>query len=159
MLFRSLQDWSARTGTGVARVRMYYDTHPSRDSRLTLDSRSTNRHGDPMPQVVHRLDAAAEAREPATQARIRGIYDAMAKANGAKVLSVDVANYQDHPSGGCRMGSDPATSVCDSFGRTHDHSNLFVIGAATLPTGGCTNATITFAGLTLRSAEHLAATL
>ena len=34
--------------------------------------------------------------------------------------------------------------MCDSFGRTHDHENLFVIGAPTLPTGGCTNGTLTF---------------
>ena len=153
-----LRDWSARAEKGVARVRMYSDTHPSRDSRLTLDPSTRNRHGDPMPRIVHKLDEASEAREPATQARIRTIYDQMARAGGGRVLSVAVANYQDHPAGGCRMGSDPATSVCDSFGRTHDHPNLFVVGAPTLPTGGCTNGTITFAGLTLRSAGQVAAT-
>jgi len=31
------------------------------------------------------------------------------------------------------MGNDPATSVCDSHGRTHDHENLFVAGSPTLP--------------------------
>jgi glucose dehydrogenase len=154
-----MRDWRNRTGKGVARVRMYIDTHPSRDSRLTLDPRTKNRHGDAMPLVVHRQDAGSEAREPATLARIRGIYNTMARAGGGRVLSVSVADYQDHPAGGCRMGSDPATSVCDSFGRTYDHRNLFVVGAPTLPTGGCTNGTITFAGLTLRSAEHLAATM
>jgi quinoprotein glucose dehydrogenase len=54
------------------------------------------------------------------------------------------------------MGADPATSVCDSFGRTHDHENLFVVGAPTTPTGGCTNGTLTFVALTLRSAEEIA---
>ena len=52
------------------------------------------------------------------------------------------------------MGTDPATSVCDSFGRTHDHENLFVIGAPTLPTGGCTNGTLTFVAVSLRSADE-----
>ena len=54
------------------------------------------------------------------------------------------------------MGADPATSVCDSYGRTHDHANLFVVGSPTLPTGGCTNATLTFVALTLRSASEIA---
>jgi len=54
------------------------------------------------------------------------------------------------------MGTDPSTSVCDSFGRTHDHENLFVIGAPTLPTGGCTNGTLTFVAVSLRSAERIA---
>jgi glucose dehydrogenase len=154
-----MRDWSDRTAKGVARVRMYYDTHPSADSRLTLDPGSTNRYGDPMPRIVHRPDAASEAREPATLERIHGVYDTMARTNGSRILSVDVADYQDHPAGGCRMGSDPATSVCNSYGRTHDHENLFVVGAPTLPTGGCTNGTITFAALTLRSAWHMASTM
>ena len=51
---------------------------------------------------------------------------------------------------------DPATSVCDSYGRTHDHENLFVVGAPTLPTAGCTNGTLTFVAVTLRSATEIA---
>ena len=57
------------------------------------------------------------------------------------------------------MGTEPAESVCDSHGRTHDHANLWVVGAPTLPTGGCTNGTLTFAALTLRSADALAGEL
>ena len=53
------------------------------------------------------------------------------------------------------MGTDPATSVVDSYGRAHDHENLFVIGAPTLPTGGCTNGTLTFVALSLRSADEI----
>ena len=151
-----VDDWRSRTDRGVARVRMYYDTHPSRESSLTLDASNRNHLGDPMPKIAHRLDEAAQAREAATRTHIEGIYDRIAKANGTKILSVGKSDYQDHPSGGCRMGTDPAQSVCDSFGRTHDHRNLFVVGAPTLPTGGCTNATITFVGLTLRSAVQIA---
>lgn len=152
-------DWQSRTGSGAARVRMYYDVHPSADSRLTLDAAQRNRYGDPLPRIAHKLDDASAARETATHARIQEVYDRIARANGARILSVTAADFQDHPAGGCRMGDDSATSVCDSWGRTHDHENLFVVGAATLPTGGCTNATITFAGLTLRSAERIAATV
>ena len=57
------------------------------------------------------------------------------------------------------MGTDPRESVCDSHGRTHDHENLWVVGSPTLPTGGCTNGTLTFAALTLRSADELARAL
>ena len=57
------------------------------------------------------------------------------------------------------MGTDPATSVCDSYGQTHDHENLFVVGSPTLPNAGCTNGTLTFVALTLRSAERRGAEL
>jgi len=53
------------------------------------------------------------------------------------------------------MGADRSTSVVDSHGRTHDHENLFVVGSPTLPTGGCTNGTLTFAALALRSADEI----
>src|SRR4029077_1531561 len=106
--------------------------------------------------IVHRLDDAAEARGGATQQHIQNVFERIAKANDTKILSVNKADYQDHPVGGCRMGTDAKESVCDSFGRTHDHPNLFVAGAPTLPTGGCTNVTVTFMGLTLRSAVEVA---
>ena len=58
------------------------------------------------------------------------VFERMAKASNGRLVSKPVnSNYWDHPAGGCRMGTSPATSVCDSYGRTHDHENLFVIGA------------------------------
>jgi quinoprotein glucose dehydrogenase len=80
----------------------------------------------------------------------------LARADEGKVVATSEGGYLDHPAGGCRMGADPAASVCDSFGRTHDHENLFVVGAPTLPNAGCTNGTLTFVALTLRSAEEIA---
>ena len=66
------------------------------------------------------------------------------------------SGWQDHPAGGCRMGEDPATSVVDSWGRTHDHENLFVVGASTCVSASCAKATLTFCALALRSAEEIA---
>lgn len=151
-----MADWRARAARGTARVRMYYDAHPDKDSALTLDATAKNRWGDPLPRIEHRLDEPTRARHDATCLRIQEMYALMARAGHARILSVTESDYLDHPSGGCRMGADPATSVCDSYGRSHDHDNLFVVGAPTLPTGGCTNATMTFAALTLRSADRLA---
>jgi glucose dehydrogenase len=154
-----LADWRARARRGAARVRAYYDVHPSAESSLTLDPAAKNRFGDALPKIVHRLDAATEARLPATRRHVHDLFALLARQNNGKVLSTSEGTYLDHPAGGCRMGDDPASSVCDSFGRTHDHANLFVVGAPTLPTGGCTNGTLTFAALTLRSAPQVAATL
>ncbi len=149
-------DWRARNKKGVARVRAYYDVHPDENSQVTLDRSHRNQWGDPLPKVVHKLDAATEARLPATKQHINGVFTPLALADNAKIVRVAESDYLDHPAGGCRMGTDRATSVCDSYGRTHDHENLFVVGAPTLPTAGCTNGTLTFVALTLRSAEEIA---
>jgi glucose dehydrogenase len=150
------RDWRARNPRGMARVRAYYDMHPAETSELTLDQSAKNKWGDPMPKIVHRPNPAAEARYPATKQHIHGIFERMAGNDNGKILRTNEGDYWDHPAGGCRMGTDPASSVCDNFGRTHDHENLFVVGSPTLPTAGCTNGTLTFVALTLRSAEEIA---
>jgi len=151
-----IADWRTRTTRGTARVRGYYDVHPDRDSRLTLDPATKNRWGDPMPVIQHRPDAASAARTPQIRAHFQALFAQLAKANDGRMGNISGLGYQDHPAGGCRMGTDPAASVVDTFGRTHDHQNLFVVGSPTLPTGGCTNGTLTFVALALRSTAELA---
>ena len=151
-----LADWRARSQRGTARVRGYIDVHPDRESSLTLDDTARNRWDDPLPKIEHRLDTPTLARQEATRRHMQGVFEKLAKANNGKILSTSAGNYLDHPAGGCRMGDDPSASVCDSYGQTHDHENLFVVGSPTLPTAGCTNGTLTFVALTLRSAERIA---
>ena len=151
-----LRDWRERAQRGTARVRGYIDVHPDRESSLRLDDSARNRWDDPLPKIDHKLDAPTFARQEATHRHVHGIFETLAKANNGKILSTSAGNYLDHPAGGCRMGDDPAQSVCDSYGRTHDHENLFVVGSPTLPNAGCTNGTLTFVALTLRSAERIA---
>ena len=55
------------------------------------------------------------------------------------------------------MGNDPAASVTDSFGRSHDIANLFIAGPGLYPTAGAMNPNFTNHALALRSAEHLLA--
>jgi quinoprotein glucose dehydrogenase len=154
---RVMSDWRARAKRGRARVRMYYDVHPDRNSRLTLDASRRNRHGDPMPSIEHRLDASTLAREAETREHIGKLFSGLAANQNGRIVSTQYGDYLDHPTGGCRMGINPSESVTDSYGRTHDHPNLFVVGAPTLPTGGCCNGTLTFSAITIRSAEHMAA--
>jgi choline dehydrogenase-like flavoprotein len=60
-----------------------------------------------------------------------------------------------HQCGTARMGSDPATSVVNSFGRSHDHRNLFIADASVLPTSAAVNPALTIAALSLRTAKHM----
>jgi len=63
-----------------------------------------------------------------------------------------------HLLGTARMGTDPVTSVCDPFGRTHDVPNVFVVDGSLFVTSGGVNPTSTICALALRTAEHLVAT-
>jgi choline dehydrogenase-like flavoprotein len=60
-----------------------------------------------------------------------------------------------HQCGTVRIGADPATSPLDPMCRAHDHPNLFVVDASTLPTSAAVNPALSVAALALRSADHL----
>jgi quinoprotein glucose dehydrogenase len=153
-----LDDWRERARSGVARVRAYYDVLPAKESELTLDASARNRWGDPMPRLQFRDAKESVALRAWTEETIRSQFAAMAKAGDGEIISSassagDVG--QEHPGGGCRMGDDPATSVVDGWGRSHDHENLFVAGAPTNVTASCCNGTLTFAALGLRAAAKV----
>jgi choline dehydrogenase-like flavoprotein len=61
-----------------------------------------------------------------------------------------------HQCGTARMGKDPATSVVDTFCRSHDHPNLFITDASVLPTSAAVNPALTVAALAIRAAHHIA---
>ena len=64
-----------------------------------------------------------------------------------------------HIMGTYRMGEDPSTSVVDSFQRSHDHNNLYLVGSGTFPTSGTANPTLTLSALALRTADSIAGDL
>lgn len=61
-----------------------------------------------------------------------------------------------HQCGTARMGSDPASSVVDTYCRSHDHPNLYIADASVLPTSAAVNPALTVAALAHRAAGHIA---
>lgn len=150
-----MADWRRRAKEGTARVRAYYDVIPDRESALTLDPSATNEYGDPRPKLTFRDSPESVALRGHTEDSIKALFQRMARAGNGEIIRTAVDDFQDHPGGGCRMGSDPATSVVDSHGRSHDHENLFVVGAPTSVSGGCANGTLTFIAVALRQAAEI----
>lgn len=74
-------------------------------------------------------------------------------AAGAEEV-VQEARYA-HLVGAARMGNDPATSVVDQFGRTHDIANLFICDGSIMPTQGSANPGLTIMSLSARIADYL----
>lgn len=62
-----------------------------------------------------------------------------------------------HQCGTVRMGNDPATAPLDTYCRSYDHSNLFVVDAGCLPTSAAVNPALTVAAQALRAADHITA--
>jgi choline dehydrogenase-like flavoprotein len=64
-----------------------------------------------------------------------------------------------HQAGTCRMGTDPATSVCNPTGTLHDCANVVLADGSVHVTNGGINPALTIMALAWRSAEALASRL
>ncbi|MCU0757829.1 MAG: GMC family oxidoreductase [Steroidobacteraceae bacterium] len=129
----------------------FASAEPDVDNRIEPDPSNRDAAGMPLARTLHR-------HPPATLAlwswmNERGLE--VVKAAGA-TSAWSGAMAAGHVSGGTIMGRDPAASVCDDHGRTHDVPNLFVGGAGLFPQSGGTSPTFTLHAVALRSAEHLA---
>ena len=100
-------------------------------------SRRTDHFGQPMAQVTHAYgpDDLAALDAGSTQG------EEVMKAAGATEVWLG-APATMHVLGGVRMGDDPATSVTNSYGQTHQVSNLFVAGPSLFPTAGAVNVVV-----------------
>lgn len=122
---------------------------PLPENRVELSSKR-DAFGVPLARAVHNLDKAGAA------------LVAHALEQGAAVLTAAGAREQwrgpqagMHILGGTVMGSDPATSVTNSYGQSHDIENLFIAGPGLFPGSGAVNPTFTIHALALRAVEQL----
>ena len=53
-------------------------------------------------------------------------------------------------------GTDPKTSVLNTFNQAHDVKNLFVMDGSSFVSGGSQNPTLTILALAMRASEYLA---
>jgi choline dehydrogenase-like flavoprotein len=56
------------------------------------------------------------------------------------------------------FGHDPRESVLDSYCRSHDLGNLFVVDASFFPSSAAVNPALTIAAQALRVADHIRST-
>ena len=57
--------------------------------------------------------------------------------------------------GTCRMGNDPSSSVVNSWGRSHDFKNLFIVDGSIFVTAGAVNPTSTIQALALYIGDQI----
>ena len=129
---------------------------PDPENRVTLDDRQTDLYGVPLPRVHYRVEEYARA----GLAAAREVHEAIfARLDATEIHHAGEFQGAGHAIGTTRMGDDPDGSVVDRDLRSHDHVNLFVVGAGAFPTSSTANPTLTIAALALRAADAVAGTL
>ena len=123
---------------------------PEEHNCVTLDPDMTDSDGIPAPKITYRLGENTRAMLRHGEARA---CELLLAAGAKKVLgkSDDKVWWRAgwHQMGTCRMGHDPAKSVVNGWGRSHDVKNLFIVDGSIFVTAGAVNPTSTIQALAL----------
>lgn len=133
---------------------MQAEDAPQSTNRVDLDPAVRDVYGLPVPRITYQNhDFELSAREFYTPKLIELVREAGAQFGF--IAPMDLPSGSRHIMGTLRMGSDPATSVCDAFGKFHDLDNLYCTDGALFPTSSGFNPALTIHALALRNAGNI----
>ena len=127
---------------------------PEEHNRVTLDPRLTDSHGIPAPKINYRSARTAARMIEHGIARATEVLQGRRRAAMSRTPAPD-APAGWHLMGTARMGTDPARSVVNEWGRSHDVKNLFIVDGSVFVTSGGVNPTPTIQALALYIADAM----
>lgn len=134
-------------------VKNVLEVLPDPEHRITLSSEK-DAMGIPKPEAHYAIADYTRRGHERSQQDFSRIAELMGGTNLRFSKDGDFANNQ-HICGTLSMGNDPKTSVCDQWGRAHDHENLFLASTGVLPTSATCNSTENGLAVALRSVAHI----
>jgi len=144
-----LHAFMKKAARGFASMTAVIEDLPVAANSISLANQK-DRFGTPLAHVTHTTHAESKALWQAALEEGLAIFDSA----GAKETWTGPQAAM-HIMGGTIMGNDSTSSVCNSYGQTHDVSNLVLAGAGLFPTSGGVNPTFTIHALAARCSEHL----
>jgi len=151
------------------RIAFPVEQNPDRNNRVTLSS-AVDALGLPRPKINYDISEYTK-QGFVTAFRLKNlIFGKLGATEFTSVAAGDPAAFSmtidgkpqqftyggaGHVMGTYRMGKDPRTSVVDSWQRSHDHPNLYLVGSGTFPTVGTANPTLTLSALALRTVDDI----
>ena len=110
--------------------------------------------GIPAPKIRYKI---SENTQRLLDFHVARAVEAHEAAGATSTQSIPVVRESGwHLLGTARMGTDPANSVVDEWGRAHDVPNLFIIDGSVFVTSTGVNPTATIMAVALRAMRHLA---
>jgi choline dehydrogenase-like flavoprotein len=130
---------------------------PRPENRVTVDETRTDRYGVPLMKV----DVTFGENERKMRAHMYETCEEILTTLGAEIAPIDreandVPGSAIHEHGTCRMGTDPKTSVLNSFNQMHEVRNVFVVDGSAFPSSSEKNPTLTILALSWRATDYLA---
>ena len=129
---------------------------PDSRSFISLDNDKTDRFNRPIAKINSYLAESEVKRLLFMADKCREILT----ASGVENIFEEYGTYDyfssTHVFGTARMGSDPQTSVVNSYGQSHRWKNLFIVDASIFPSsGGGESPSLTIEALAIRTAKYI----
>jgi choline dehydrogenase-like flavoprotein len=126
---------------------------PEVHNEVVLDPHLTDGDGIPAPKINYTMSDNSKRMMAEAVDRVTEMLEAAGASNVLVNPTMRAAGW--HLLGTARMGDDSDNSVTNSWGRTHDVKNLFIIDGSLFVTGGAVNPTSTIQALALRVADNI----
>jgi gluconate 2-dehydrogenase alpha chain len=128
---------------------------PTQDTYVDLDPRRKDPWGQPALRMTHGWGEHDERAVEFLLGIKRKIAREMGLTTWWEETTKPAYHLSTHEVGTHRMGEDPATSVVDVYGRSHECQNLFVIGGGQFPSYHGYNPTETIWAMAYMTADHM----
>ena len=137
----------------TANIGILCEDLPEEHNTVTLDPELADSDGIPSPKITYTLSENSRRMLDHGVARAT---EAMEAAGAIEVTGGGPARLAGwHLLGTARMGDDAETSVVNSWGRSHDVKNLFIVDGSIFVTSGGVNPTSTIQALALYIADTM----
>ncbi|MFM8283685.1 MAG: GMC oxidoreductase [Planctomycetaceae bacterium] len=153
-----VQIYAAKTFLGRMGLSLsaFHEMLPQQGNRVALDPHRRDRWGIP----VLRIDCKHGLSETKGLVSMKRALEELAETLNAKIRRFhdchEAAGLALHECGTARMGNDPTNSVLDPNNECWDARGLFVTDAASFPSQGTVNPTLTVLALTVRACARAA---
>ena len=125
---------------------------PEETNYVSLDPVLTDSDGLAAPKIHYRT---SENTRRVLDFHLARSVEALEAAGAKKAWITRRKVSSGHNLGTAKMGNDPASSVVDRFGRTHDVPNLYIVDGSVFTTSTGVNPTATICALAKRTATHI----
>ena len=128
---------------------------PELHNTVDLDPEMTDSDGIPAPRIHYTISRNSRDQLDHAIGNAKKVFEIAGAIDIFVDPMMELSGW--HLMGTARMGDDPAGSVVNKWGQSHDVDNLFIVDGSVFVTGAAVNPTPTIQALALRTAEYIVA--
>ncbi|MEU0248322.1 GMC family oxidoreductase [Streptomyces sp. NPDC006235] len=163
------------------RIAWELEQDPEERNCVTIDPAYVDHLGKPRPVIQYDLSDYVKASLPWAREASRQLFARLGMTVSRTRPTYETGDYTDYKAGDAsevrykneiywvrgaghvvgthRMGDDAGSSVVDSYQKSHDLENLYIVGCGSMPTLGTSNPTLTMTALAIRTGDQIAENL